>query len=352
MDSKNFCVILAGDTGSRLWPITTSQHPKQFIDILGTGKSFLRQTFERFIDFVPVENFIILTNIAYREMVKRDIPEIEYSQILCEPCRRNTAPCILYAANRILSVDSEANMIITPADHIIIGERDYMRAINQSLNFVSNNQSIMTIGIEPISADKSFGYLQLSDLQKEISKVKVFTEKPSQELATTFFDCGEFLWNSGIYIAGCTTIIDAFKKYQEDLYYMFDSGSEYYNTDSEQTFINDIYPQCPTISIDYAIMEYADNIYIHKANFGWNDISSWISLHENLLKDKSQNSIMGDVVKCYDVNNSIIRVKDGKKSIIQGLDNFIVIDDDDSLLILSKDNEKMLKNYIKDIENL
>lgn len=347
---NNYCVIMAGGVGSRFWPLSTTELPKQFIDILGTGKTFIRQTFERFLDTTPIENFLVLTNSIYKDIVLRELPEISESQILCEPCRRNTAPCILYAAFRIVATNPDANMIITPSDHLVTGEKEFTRVITDSLEFVSGNMNLMTIGIQPSRAETGYGYIQVSEQLKDIVKVKTFTEKPSLEVAKTFVECGEFLWNAGIFVWSCKAILTAFQEHQNELYSIFEAGSGLYNSDQEQEFINTNFPSCQSISIDYGIMEHSDNVYVHSADFGWSDIGTWGSLFENSPKDNDNNSIVGSRTRCYDVTNSIIRVADGKVAIIDGLKDYIVIDNDEALLICSKENEQKIRYYIEHIK--
>ncbi len=347
---NNFCVIMAGGVGSRFWPMSTSECPKQFVDVMGMGKSFIRQTYERFTSEIPTENFLVMTNAAYFELVKREIPELKDNQILCEPCRRNTAPCILYAANRIKAINPDANMVITPADHLVTGEREFTRVINTSLEAVDGNNKLMTIGIKPSRPETGYGYIQVENICDSIVKVKTFTEKPSLELARTFVECGEFLWNSGIFIWSVKGIMSAFEKYQEELYTTLGEGEQHYNTPSEQEFINSAYPKCENISIDYGIMEKSDNVYVHPADFGWSDIGTWGSLFENSHKDSNNNSIVGERTNCYDVQDSIIRISSSKVAIIEGLKDYIVVDNDKALLICSKGSEQKIRYFIEDIK--
>ncbi len=341
---------MAGGVGSRFWPMSTPSLPKQFVDIMGTGKSFIRQTYERFLDVAPTENFLILTNNAYKELVLKEIPELNESQVLCEPCRRNTAPCILYAANRINAINPNANMVVTPSDHLVIGEREFTRVINESIEFIGNSNRLMTIGIKPTRPEIGYGYIQVNNRDvTEISKVKTFTEKPSLDLAEKFVECGEFFWNSGIFIWSVETILNSFKMYQEELYNTFAEGREFYNTDKEQAFINDAFPKCENISIDYGIMELSNSVYVYPAEFGWSDIGTWGSLFENSVKDRSNNSVTGSRTKCFDVENSIIRVSNNKIAIVEGLKDYIVVENEKALLICSKHNEQMIKYYSEEL---
>lgn len=352
MNKNNYCVIMAGGVGSRFWPLSTTELPKQFLDILGTGKTFIRQTFERFLSNAPAENFLILTNIIYKDIVLKELPEIGEHQILCEPCRRNTAPCILYAAFRIASQNPDANMIITPSDHLVTGEEAFANVIRDSVNFVAKKSLLMTIGIQPTRPETGYGYIQINEPIQEntIVKVKTFTEKPSLEVAKSFVECGEFLWNAGIFVWSTKAILDAFKKHQNELYTIFEAGTNLYNTDAEQNFIDKVYPSCQNISIDYGIMEHSKDVYVHGADFGWSDIGTWGSLFENSPKDNTNNSIVGKGAHCYDVENSIVRIAEGKVAIIEGLKDYIVVDNNNSLLICSKENEQKIRYYIEDIK--
>lgn len=349
-NKNNYCIIMAGGVGSRFWPLSTTELPKQFIDILGTGKTFIRQTFERFLEIAPAENFLVLTNVMYKEIVLRELPEIGEHQVLCEPNRRNTAPCILYAAFRIKAINPDANMVITPADHLVTGEAQFTRVIEDSIKFVAGNDNLMTIGIQPTRPETGYGYIQVSEQLRDIVKVKTFTEKPSIDVAKMFVESGEFLWNAGIFVWSCRAIVNAFKEYQEELYSIFAAGEGLYNTEQEQEFINKVYPSCQNISIDYGIMEHSSHVYVHSADFGWSDIGTWGSLFENSPKDNLNNSIVGNRTKCYDVSDSIIRIADGKVAIIEGLKDYIVVDNDEALLICSKENEQKIKYYIDDIK--
>lgn len=351
MSNNNYCVIMAGGIGSRFWPMSTKSCPKQFIDILGTGKTFIRQTYERFASLVPVENFLILTNQDYKDMVLTELPELCESQVLCEPCMRNTAPCILYAAMRIAALNSEANMIITPSDHFVTGEREFINVVSQSLSFITNSDKLMTIGINPTRPETGYGYIQAGDnIEGGIFKVKKFTEKPSLEVARNFVASGEFMWNAGIFIWSTRAIISAFKTYQSELYSIFQAGLKVFNTHKEQEFINTNYPLCNSISIDYGIMEHSKDVYVHSSSFGWSDVGTWGSLFENSAKDIStSNSVVGKQVRCYDVTGSVVRVEGDKVAIIEGLKDYIVVDNSKALLICSKENEQKIKNFIEDI---
>lgn len=352
MQSENiYCVIMAGGVGSRFWPLSTEEKPKQFLDVLGLGKTFIRQTYERFADIVPVANFIVMTNFAYKELVLQQLPELDASQVLCEPARRNTAPCIAYAAYHIHAINPDGVMVVTPSDHLVLDSLTFQKVIHTTLSFVAENDALMTIGIKPSRPETGYGYIQtLSQLSLgEISKVKTFTEKPNLELAKVFVESGEFLWNSGIFMWSCGSILKAIKSYLSDVDAVFSEGEFLFGTPEESTFINKAFPTCVSISIDYGIMEKADNVYVCSADFGWSDIGTWGSLYEYSNKDKHHNSIVGENVVCKNVSNSIVRVGEGKTAIIDGVDNHIVVFEDDKLLICSKDREQSIKSYLDEI---
>lgn len=352
MKSENiYCVIMAGGVGSRFWPLSTEEKPKQFLDVLGLGKTFIRQTYERFAGIVPAANFIVMTNFAYKDLVLQELPELDASQVLCEPARRNTAPCIAYAAYHIHAINPEGVMVVTPSDHLVLDSVTFQNVINTTLSFVSENDALMTIGIKPSRPETGYGYIQtLSQLSLgEISKVKSFTEKPNLELAKVFVESGEFLWNSGIFMWSCSSIMKAVKSYLSDVDAIFSEGELLFGTAEESAFINKAFPTCISISIDYGIMEKADNVYVCSADFGWSDIGTWGSLYEYSTKDKHHNSIVGENIVCKNVSNSIIRVGEGKTAIIDGVDNHIVVFEDDKLLICPKEKEQNIKRYLDEI---
>lgn len=349
---EKFCVIMAGGTGSRFWPLSKEERPKQFIDILGTGETMIRTTFERFREIIPDKNFVVMTNCKYRDMVKEELPELDDSQILCEPIKRNTAPCIAYAAYHILSKNPDAVMVVTPSDHYVTNTRNFRDVISDGMEFADANKAMMTIGIEPTRPETGYGYIQFGEHASEsIYKVKVFTEKPDLDMAKVFLNTGEFLWNSGIFIWNCKTIIEAFHKFTPQIAALFEEGIGMYNTDKEKAFINRIYPECENISIDYAIMEKTKNVFVHSSSFGWSDIGTWGSLFEHSRKDEQYNAKNGNHIFSYNCSNSIIHVKKEKKAIVDGLSDYIVIDTDKDLLICPRANEQAVKNYLTDVQN-
>lgn len=342
---------MAGGVGSRFWPMSKEERPKQFLDILGTGKTFIRQTYERFRDIVPDKNFVVLTNYAYKNLVLEEIPELDESQVLCEPARRNTAPCIAYAAYHINAIDPDAVMVVTPADHLITDTNEFMKVINTSLDFISNNDALMTIGLKPSRPETGYGYIQTCGQVGlgTISKVKTFTEKPDLELAKVFLSSGEFLWNSGIFIWSCRSIMEAYHKYLPEVDSVFAEGASFFGTKDESNYIERAFGSCKSISVDYGIMEKADNVYVYSANFGWSDIGTWGSLFEHSSKDNQNNTVSGGKVVVKNLSNSIVRVGADKRAIIDGLDNYIVVCDDNVLLVCSREREQKIKNYIDEL---
>lgn len=341
---------MAGGIGSRFWPLSKENKPKQFIDILGTGKSFIRQTYERFLGIVPPENFIVMTSVHYRMLVAAELPELAPEQIVCEPARRNTAPCIAYASYKIYAKDPDAVMIIAPSDHMVTNEREFESIIRTTADYAEKHNALMTIGIKPSRPETGYGYIQTEGNTRPgtILPVKTFTEKPNRELAEAFVQSGEFLWNSGIFAWSCRSILEAFEKYQPDINGIFAEGTELYNTPRETAFIENAYPMCSNISIDYGIMEKSHNVFVCGADFGWSDIGTWGSLYENSAKDKQHNSVKGSLTCCFNTQNSIIRIDNDKIAIIEGLDGYIVVCNDNALLICSRENEQEICSYLEE----
>lgn len=349
-----YCVIMAGGVGSRFWPMSREDKPKQFIDILGVGKTFIRQTYERFAPMVRDENFIVVTSNKYKDLVLEQIPELNPSQVLCEPMRRNTAPCIAYAAYRIAAIDEDAVMVVTPADHLITNVHKFEEVIRKSVDYVGANNSLMTIGIKPSKPETGYGYIQIDSESTEesnpdIYKVKTFTEKPNLDLAKVFVESGEFFWNSGIFVWDVKTILNAINSFIPDVNALFMRGIGTYATDKEQQFIESIYPKCENISVDYGIMEKADNVSVICADFGWSDIGSWSSLFEHSDKDQTGNSTNTPHTILYNTKGCVVRAPKDKIVIIDQLEDYIVVDSGDSLLITPLGKEQSIKNYVDDV---
>lgn len=355
MDKNNYCVIMAGGIGSRFWPYSRTQKPKQFLDILGIGKTLLQQTFDRFADICSEENVLIVTNADYKELVLEQLPGIKPSNILLEPLRKNTAPCIAYANYKINKINPDACIVVAPSDHFIQKEKQFRDRIKEGFKFVRNRDALLTLGIKPDRPETGYGYIQVSKgeiagTNKNLNKVKTFTEKPDYDLAKVFYESGEFYWNSGIFIWSLNSIMNAFDKHLSEVDSIFREGVKFYDTNMENEFILKTYSKCKNISIDYGIMEKADNVYVLCSDFGWSDLGTWGSLYKNLKKDKNKNAITGQNIFDYDVKGSIVRVSDDKLVVLQGLEDCIVIDTDDILLICKKKDEQKIKQFVNDIK--
>lgn len=339
---------MAGGVGTRFWPMSRRNMPKQFLDILGTGKSFIRSTYERFLPLVEPENFLVVTNRAYRDLVLEHIPELGPEQVLCEPIGRNTAPAIAYAAHTLGKRCADAKMIVTPSDHLILNEADFQVAIKECLAFVEENDALMTVGIEPTRPDTGYGYLQKSDAQT-ISRVKCFTEKPALEIAQAFVDCGEFVWNSGLFVWSINSIMRAFERYLPEHHALFSSIAADLGTEREAAAVEQVYTDSKSISIDYGIMEKADNVYVRCSDFGWSDVGTWGSVYQLSQKDRHENMCTHDGCYTYDTAKSIVSVPEGKVAVIKGLNDYIVVDTEDVLLVCPRSDEQSIKKYIDDV---
>ena len=351
---NNFCVIMAGGIGSRFWPISRTDYPKQFIDILGTGKSLIQQTYSRFKTLVPSENFLIVTNEIYKNIVLEQLPEIKEEQVLLEPFRRNTAPCIEYANQVIQKKNPNANIIVSPADHLVTDTIEFKKVINKGINFVSNHDALLTLGISPSRPDTGYGYIQKENTKTDIDKlfkVKTFTEKPDLETAKFFIESGEFSWNSGIFIWSLKSIQKAFHNYLPDMLQLFNEYDKSFGTSSESESVKSIYSECENISIDYGIMEKSKNVYILEADFGWSDLGTWGSLYANANKDDNKNVIDGENVFLFESTESIVKVPSNKLVVAQGLNGYIVVKSNDTLLICKKEDEQNIKKYIQDVKD-
>jgi mannose-1-phosphate guanylyltransferase len=351
--SNNYCVIMAGGIGSRFWPMSRNNFPKQFLDILGTGKSLLQQTHERFTSICPPENIFIVTNESYVEHVKLQLPQMNANQILAEPQRRNTAPCIAYAAFKIRSINPNANMVVAPSDHIIRDDEGFTKAIGKALAFAEKNDSLLTLGIQPNRPDTGYGYIQFNDDENtekfKISRVKTFTEKPNLEMAKFFLKSGDFLWNAGIFVWNIEAILNAFRHNLPEMYSIFDEGRDLFNTKEETDFVRKAYTQCTNISIDYGIMEKAKNVYVLSAEFGWSDLGTWRSLYEHVPHDVNSNAVVGNVMM-ENSTGCIINISKDRLAVIQGLHDFIVVQSENVLLICRKDDEQLVRTLVNDVK--
>lgn len=356
MDKNNYCIIMAGGVGARFWPMSRTDHPKQFIDILGTGRTLVQQTFARFRKICPAENIFIVTNEIYHDLVKNQIPEIPDNNIVLEPAMRNTAPCIAYANYKISQINPDAKIVVAPSDHLIMNEDIFIKNVQSALDAVSDNDWLVTLGIKPTRPDTGYGYIQCGDQltdanNSNISKVKTFTEKPDAELARKFVESGDFLWNAGIFIWSLRSIMTAFEEHLDDVNDLFKEGVGKYNTPAEQSFVREIYTSCRKISIDYGIMEKASNVYVLAADFDWSDLGTWGSLYDIRQKDENKNVLSGDGVLLYDTHNCIISMPNDKLVVLQGLDDYIVVERDNILLICRKPDEQQIRTFVSDIKN-
>ncbi len=338
---------MAGGVGSRFWPVSTTEFPKQFHDMLGSGETLIQKTFSRLAKLIPVENILILTNEKYNDLVLEQLPQVKQEQVLLEPAMRNTAPCILYASLKIQKQNPDAVMVVAPSDHWIEDEVAFTENLQQCFDFCAKESALMTLGIQPTFPNTGFGYIEFDKTDANpIKKVNQFREKPDYETAKSFLDSGNFLWNGGIFIWSVKTITEAFSRFQPQMNSLFHQGSDSYNTPSEKQFIEDNYALAENISIDYAVMENAQNVYVLPATFDWNDLGTWGSLHEKLDKDENNNAVVNATVVLENASNNIVRTDGKKLIIIDGLDDYIIVDKDDVLLIYPKSKEQDIKAVV------
>lgn len=354
MDNR-YVIIMAGGIGSRFWPLSRREKPKQFLDILGRGETLLQMTYKRFLSACAKENIFVVTSVEHKNLVIEQLG-IEPDKVLAEPFRRNTAPCLAYGTFRILKENKDAVIAVTPADHLIIKEDKFCEVIKKSYDFAEKNPALLTLGIRPDSPETGYGYIQ-ADQKKPVSgfdnllKVKTFTEKPDIELARKFLESGDFYWNSGIFIWNINSILDAFEKHLPDMFAAFGEGKEFYGTEKEGKFISRTYAECKNISIDYGIMEKAGNVYVMCTDIGWSDLGTWSSLYDHSKLDKRGNVMVSGQTFSYDCRGNILKISSGKIAVIQGLKDYVVVDSDDVLLIVRKEEEQNIKNYLEDVKN-
>ena len=346
---------MAGGVGSRFWPMSRTAHPKQFMDILGTGKTLLQQTYSRFLRLCPKENIFIVTNDSYVDLVKEQIKGIASENILSEPARKNTAPCVAYACYKIAQLNPDALTVIAPSDHLIIKEDTFVKAIKACYLKAASEDCLVTLGIRPSRPDTGYGYIQFVESEskekdKRIKKVKTFTEKPDLEMAKFFLQSGDFLWNSGIFIWSVKSVIKAFEQHSPDMDAIFKEGNSFYNTPKEAEFIAKAYTNCKNISIDYALMEKAENVYVRSSIIGWSDLGTWGSLYDHIKQDDNNNAIVGKNVMMYDSKNCIVNVSKDKLVVMQGLEDYIVVESDGILLICKKQDEQEIKTFVNDVK--
>lgn len=338
INSNNYCVIMSGGIGSRFWPYSRKDLPKQFLDFFGTGQSLIQQTYDRYCKVVPQENVFVITNIRYKELVQQQLPQLSEDHILLEPTRRNTAPCIAWASMHIQQLNPEANIIVAPSDHLILKETEFINSLSKGLEFVSQSPQLLTLGIKPNRPETEYGYIQIDEhLAGDFYKVKTFIEKPELEFAKVLIESGEFYWNSGIFVWNVKTILDTFKEIMPEIIQWITKGEEGFAS-------------CPNISIDYGIMEKADNVHVQLCDFGWADLGTWNSLHEVAPKDMNQNVSTHGNVLLYNCHNNMIAAPNGKLVVLQDLENYLIADTENVLLICKKDDKNAIRKYVNDVQ--
>ncbi|MGC8823865.1 MAG: mannose-1-phosphate guanylyltransferase [Bacteroidales bacterium] len=364
MNKNHYCVIMAGGVGSRFWPFSRESRPKQFLDILNTGQTLLQQTFNRFARIIPIDNILVVTSARYESLVREQLPQLLTENLLLEPFRRNTAPCIAYAASKISLQNPSASMVVAPSDHRIVDEEAFLGIVQEILEATAQIDGLFTVGIRPSRPETGYGYIQIDteknnkkdevksflEANPNFKKVKTFTEKPDYEMAKVFVESGEFFWNSGLFFWSVPSITKAFQKYLPDIFNLFEEGKSILNTSQEINFINEIYPRCKNISIDYGIMEMADNVFVRCGDFGWSDLGTWGSIFEHLQKDENGNHRSHPRILAYNASHNIIRSEANKCVVVEGLDDYIVVDTNNVLLICSLKNEQMIRQYVNDVK--
>jgi mannose-1-phosphate guanylyltransferase len=353
--NHHYAIIMAGGVGTRFWPMSTTQHPKQFLDILGTGQTLLQQTYDRVAQTCPNKNIFVVTSNAYETLVAEQLPNLIKENILCESARKNTAPCIAYASYKIHKRDPKAITLVAPSDHLVKKEDTFVKAIQSCFKKAESQDCLITLGIKPTRPDTGYGYIQFIDsdvkeTDKRINKVKTFTEKPNTEMANFFMESGDFLWNSGIFIWSTQSIIKALENHDPELANVFKEGWDFYNTDKEKEFVNRAYATCKNISIDYSVMEKAKNVYVRSSIFGWSDLGTWGSLYTQMPQDEHKNALVGKNIITYDCNNCIVQVPKEKLVVLQGLEDYIVVESEGVLMICKKQDEQQIRNFVNDVK--
>ena len=349
-ENNNHLVIMAGGVGSRFWPMSTVEKPKQFIDVLGVGRTLLQLTFDRFKGICPPENVWVVTNVRYADLVKDQLPDVPVSQILLEPCRRNTAPCIAYVSWRIKTKDPKANIVVSPSDHIVANTAEFQRVVRQCLKFTSETDAIVTLGMKPTRPETGYGYIQAdltasSPRNREIFRVDQFHEKPDLEKATAYIRQNNYFWNAGIFVWSVETIVNALRIYAPRINKLFEGIQQIMGTPKEQEVVNKLYEECENISIDYAVLEKAEEIFVCPADFGWSDLGTWGSLLMETPRDIYGNSLIGKGIKTYECHNCIVHTTQERKVVVQGLDNYIIAEQDGVLLVCSLSEEQRIRQF-------
>lgn len=351
MNKNNYVAIMAGGIGSRFWPMSRHNYPKQFLDVLNIGRTLIQATYDRYAKFITKENIYIVTFEEYAPIVAQQLPDVDVANILCEPSRKNTAPCIAYIAYKLKELNPNANLICAPSDHLITNDEEFIKICTDALHFTSHIKALVTLGIKPTYPNTGYGYIQYEPhaVSENVYKVKTFTEKPDVEIAKIFINSGDFLWNAGIFIWQVNNIIKAFEKLLPEMHEVFDAEKNNFNTPNEAAALERIYPLCVNISIDFGIMEKADNVYIIPSTFGWSDLGTWASAYDNLEKDYLANAVVGDNVMIIDATHNIVHADNKKLILLQGLDDFVVVDTKDVLLICKKDKEQEIREYVAEV---
>lgn len=354
---NNYVGIMAGGAGTRFWPSSREENPKQFLDILGTGRSLLQMTYDRFLKICPKENIFIISNAKYDDLIKEQLPDITDHQILKEPARRNTAPCVAYAVSKIAQQDPDANIIISPADHLIVDTEQFVRVMERGLEEANEQDILVTVGIQPTRPDTGYGYIQIegavcSEDVCEPVKAKTFTEKPNLQIAQEFLKSGDFVWNSGMFIWNARSIKKSFQEFLPDMFELFQSDENPYFTDNEQDFINNAFSHCKNISIDYGIMEKAKNVVVIPASFEWSDLGTWKSVYDELDKDEQNNGVIGDNVVLRNADHNVVSTQNLDLVVLNEVDNLIVVESDGILLVSNRDKEQSIKQVLSDVKEL
>ncbi|MFN5021044.1 MAG: mannose-1-phosphate guanylyltransferase [bacterium] len=351
-NNNHYVAIMAGGIGSRFWPMSRTSYPKQFLDILNTGRTLIQSTHDRFKKFIPLENIYVVTSEEYVEIVRDQLPEIPAKNIVAEPSRKNTAPCIAYISYKLQQLNEKGTLICAPADHIILDDTAFTKVCLEAMSFVKAHKALITLGIKPSHPNTGYGYIQFEQqpASDNVYKVKTFTEKPNAELAKTFVSSGEFLWNAGIFVWQVNNIVAAFEKHLPELAEIFEAEKTLFNTEKEKSAIEKIYPLCTNVSIDYAVMEKAENVYIIPSSFGWSDLGTWNSAHENMEKDYLGNAVSGSEVMVIDATHNMVHVPNNKLVLLQGLNDYIIVDTEDVLMICKKEKEQEIKQYVAEIK--
>ncbi|MBS1556156.1 MAG: mannose-1-phosphate guanylyltransferase [Bacteroidetes bacterium] len=349
MNPNLYVVLMAGGVGTRFWPYSRNSKPKQFLDVVGTGKTLIQSTYDRFKAICPAENILVVTHEEHRSITKQQLPELADNQILAEPMRKNTAPCILYASQKIAKLNRDAVMVVSPSDHLILNEADFQQTILKSAEQAKSQDKLITLGIKPTRPETGYGYIQFIDSKSPLKKVKTFTEKPELALANKFLESGDFVWNAGIFIWGVQAIIKSFAQHLPDMNEIFEEVSEKISTPDEKAALQTAYAQVKNISIDYGIMEKADNVFVWLSNFAWSDLGSWLSLYEHSAKDSMNNVISIDALT-YETRNSIIKGDKGKLVVAQGLNGYLIGAFDNVVIVCEKDKEDLFRRIVNDIK--